>query len=383
MVSHTEVAAHEPARRILYVVTKASWGGAQRYVFDIASEAKRAGNEVLVVSGAEGDLTKRLREAGIAVSSISSMKRDIGLLAEVSVLRSLFHIVREFRPDIIHGNSSKAGGLAALVGRLAGTPRIVFTAHGWAFNEERPLWQKAGILFFHYITILLSHQTVCVSDALAEDIDWMPFVQSRLRVIQNGIEPGPLVARTEARRRLAPGLSCDLWIGTVAELHPTKQLSVLIRAFAHIQSSYPGTALVLIGDGEERERLSSLIQDMNLSDNVRLCGHIEEASTYLTALDIFALPSRTEGLGYVLLEAGLASLPVVASNVGGIPEIVRDKESGILVPSGDVGALAESLALLLGNEQLRRELGYALHERVIRVFSKDKMLRETFAAYGT
>lgn len=383
MTQDTEVTRDSAGKRILYVITKANWGGAQRYVFDLATASKEAGHEVLVVSGAEGELTERLRAASIPVETIGSMKRDIGLASEISALKELIRIVRRYRPDIIHGNSSKAGGLAAFAGRIAGVRRIVFTAHGWAFNEDRPPFQKALIAFFHGATVLLCDRTICVSEALARDMRWLPFGQGRISVIPNGIDAAALVAREEARTALAPDLKAPFWIGTVAELHPTKQLHVLIEAFASIANFYPDVVLVLIGEGEERARLERLIEDRGLRNRVRLCGHVENAASYLAAFDTFVLPSRSEGLGYVLLEAGLASLPVIASDVGGIPEIVQHQESGILVPSGNAAALAGALSLVIPNAPLRETLGNALYERVMRIFPKSRMVRETLALYAS
>jgi glycosyltransferase involved in cell wall biosynthesis len=241
--------------RILYVITKANWGGAQRYVYDLATAAKEAGHEVLVATGAEGALTQKLREAGVATRSIESMRRDVGVWAEVRALHSLMRIVRDFAPDVIHGNSSKGGGFAGVAGRLCGVAHIVFTAHGWAFNEDRPWAQKKLITFFHWLTILLSHTTICVSHAIARDVAHLPFVQKRLRVIYNGIAPAPLLSRSDARARLAPQLTAPLWIGVVAELHPIKQLTVLIKAFARLAARRADIHLVLIGEGEERTRL--------------------------------------------------------------------------------------------------------------------------------
>jgi len=367
--------------RILYVITKANWGGAQRYVFDLAKGAHEAGHTVLVVSGAQGELLERLADAGIEVASLGSLARDIRIAAEFSTLRDLIHVISRFKPDIIHGNSSKAGGLAAVAGRVYGVKQMVFTAHGWAFNEDRPKWQKALIALAHGATVLLCDRTICVSEALARDMAWLPFGQSKLSVIPNGIDSIDFFDRGEARASLAPELPASTWIGSIAELHPTKQLHVLISAFARIASEHPDTGLVLMGEGEERSRLEKLIAHYELTDRIILCGHVSEASRYLSALDIFVLPSRSEGLGYVLLEAGLASLPVVASNVGGIPEIVRHEENGLLVPSGDEQTLTSALTLLIENAVLRENLGAALRERVVRVFPSSRMIRETLALY--
>ncbi len=380
MAPDTEVTK---AKRILYVITKANWGGAQRYVFDLALAAKARGHEVLVITGAEGILTKKLNEHGIDVESVDRMKRDISLKSELASFRALLESIRRYRPDVVHANSSKAGGLASLASRIAGVPLIIFTAHAWAYNEGRPLYQRALIALFHYGTVLLAHKTICVSEALRKEARWMPLVGRKLVVIHNGIAGGALLERIDARDRLSPEFVHDYpgipWIGTIAELHPSKGLDTLIEAFAHLDSE---AVLVIIGGGQELGHLEKLSQIHGVGNRVLLAGFIDNASSLLAAFDIFALPSRSEAFGTVLLEAGLASLPAVGSDVGGIPEVLKDKESGMLVPPADSKALAVALDTLVQNADLRAKLGNALRERVLRVFSPEKMLRETFALYA-
>ncbi len=363
--------------RILYVITKANWGGAQRYVYDLAIAAREAGWEAIVATGSEGELSRRLVETGIRVETIVGLGRDIRLKDDIRAFHSLLGLMREIRPTVVHSNSSKAGGLAALAARISGVHRIIFTAHGWAFNEDRKGHQKAVIWLLHYLTVLLSHRTICVSEAMRNDARSMPLLQKKFGVIHNGIGASTLLPREEARHRLAPGLSTPLWVGTIAELHPTKQLHILMRAFAKTADC----SLVIMGDGEERTRLEALALRLQITERVHFLGHVENASSYLAALDIFVLPSRSEGLGYVLLEAGMAGLPVIATNVGGIPEVIQDNETGILVRSGDVDELASGIGTLLADPALRMQLGSALKKRVMEKFSKTEMIEKTFSRY--
>lgn len=387
MASNTAVAQENGPRRVLYVITKANWGGAQRYVFDLALSSKVSGEDVLVVAGGEGMLTERLMEHGIKVRVITAMKRDISIMGEIRAFRTLLRIVGDFAPDVIHGNSSKAGALSALAGRIRNVRRIVFTAHGWAFNERRPLIQKLIIATLHYTTVLLAHATICVSSAIRQDAAWMPFVKKRLHVIHNGVSPVSLLSRSEARMRLCPELVRSypdaLWIGTIAELHPTKGLDTLIEAFAAIARELPSAVLVIMGDGQEWARLQKLVQIYDLPDRVVLTGFVKDASTHLNALDLFVLPSRSEALGYVLLEAGLASLPSIGTRVGGIPEVLEDGVSGLLVPASKSVALADAISELARSKQLRARLGDALHTKVLGEFSTDVMTRKTFALYAS
>lgn len=385
MAINTEVSPKNQPKRILYIITKANWGGAQRYVFDLAVASKEAGHRILVVSGNEGTLTERLKEAGIETRTIAAMKRDISILDEFRSFKTLLRIVEEFRPDTIHGNSSKAGGLSTLAGRLKGIRTIVFTAHGWAFNEGRPFWQKVLIGLFHYAMVLCAHKTICVSSAIRQDAAWMPFVRNRFFVIHNGVSKIPLLSKREARMALAPDLvrtySNALWIGSIAELHPTKGLDTLVEAFAAIAHDPPSTVLVIMGDGSEWAKLEKLVQIYDLPDRVVLTGFVKDASSHLAALDVFVLPSRSEALGYALLEAGLASLPSIGTRVGGIPEILEDGETGLLIPPQKSIALAQALTQLLNNESLRNRLGTGLNEKVASEFSTKTMVEETLRLY--
>ncbi|MDB5195016.1 MAG: hypothetical protein JWO84_200 [Parcubacteria group bacterium] len=379
-VAHPTTSLPSP-KRILYVITKSNWGGAQRYVYDLATAAKARGHQVRVVSGREGELTDRLREAGIAVSPIPSMQRNVRLASDLKVFRELLAIIKEFAPDVVHGNSSKAGAFVALAGRVRGVRRVVFTAHGWAFNEGRPRWQKMIIGFVHYVTVLLSHATICNSEATKRDIRWMPFVQKKVAVVHHGVHPFSVLSPQEARAALAPTLSARTWIGVIAELHPIKGLDVLIQAVEHVLPDYPEVGLVIIGEGEERGYLEHLIKVEGVTGRVILAGHVQNAPGHLSAFDLFVLPSRSESLGYVLLEAGMASLPAVGTRVGGIPEILEDGVSGLVVPPNDGPALAAAIERLLKESGLRQTLGAALHQKVLKKFNPELMLEATFALY--
>lgn len=385
MTRPREVAPPDHPLRVLYVVTKANWGGAQRYVYDIAVAARAEGHEVLVVSGAPGPLTTRLTEAGVTTKVITTLERDIRLKSEWRSFKELVRIVREFKPDVLHANSSKAGGLGAFAGRIAGVRRIIFTSHGWAYNEKRPTWQKAVIALFHYATVLMAHRTICVSGGLLLDASWMPFVRKRFSVIHNGITPVPLKSREEARALLGPDLVTEypnaLWVGTVAELHPTKGLDILIEAFGHLAYEYPDAVLVIAGDGSEWPHLAKLIQIYDQAKRIVLAGFVPDAVTTLPAFDLFVLPSRSEALGYVLLEAGTAGLPVIATRVGGIPEVIEDGVTGRLVPKEDVTELTYAMLELLTDPGGREHLGSALKEKVLSEFSTESMVKETLAAY--
>jgi glycosyltransferase involved in cell wall biosynthesis len=372
-----------PPLKVLIVITKSSWGGAQRYVYDLATSLAKQGQDVAVAYGTPGLLNERLGAAGIRTIPLSSLKRDVSLLDEPRAFFGLLSLLRRERPDVLHLNSSKAGALGALAGRLARVPRIVFTAHGWAWNEDRPLWQKAAIAFFAYLTVLLSHATICVSQAVKHAARWMPLPASRFMVIRNGLRPPPFLPREEARAALAPAIPERTWIGMLSELHPTKRVIDAVNAFALIARQHPDTALVILGGGQEYTDLELLIYERGLSGRVILCGFVPEGAHYLHAFDVFLHASLSEALPYAPLEAGLAGLPVVATRVGGIPEIVENRKSGILVPPLRPDLVAVALAECLDDPALAEAFGTALKERVTASFDVDGMVEKTLGAYAS
>lgn len=378
--------APNPVVSILYVITKSNWGGAQRYVYELAIEARSRGYVVAVAVGAPGELVHRLHEAGVTTFLIPGLSRDIRLGADVRALLGLISLIRKQRPTVVHANSSKAGFIAVLAARLLLVPTVIFTAHGWAWNELRPAWQKLAFRCLHFATAFLSHKVIAVSNAITEDATWMPGTRTKFFTIHHGVAPLPLLPALESRRAIEEAASLHipanaLWVGALAELHPTKGLDVLIRAFSFLAPHVPEAVLVLIGGGQDRGRLIALAHMLQIQERVHFVGHIRDAAHVLPALDIFVLPSYSEALGYVLLEAGQASLPVIASNVGGIPEVVRDQECGLLVEPGDDKALAEAIVTLTHDTELRRHFGEALQNRVLTSFSRERMFDETFALY--
>lgn len=367
--------------KILYIITKANWGGAQKYVFDLAKASKAQGHAVLVVYGETGVLVEKLTEANVPVLAVPEMQNRASLGALKRALCALTYVFEEEQPDIVHLNSSLAGVAGAQAAQEAGVPCIIFTAHGWAFNEDRSLLQRLALLYLSWRTVIRSTKTICVSNAIARAISWLPGVRKKLTIIHNGVTCANLLSREEARNFLLPGKEGCTWIGMISELHSTKGVDDALSAMRLLVQENPNLILVVCGEGVERERLEKEIHTLNLSSKVFLLGFIKDAATYARAFDIFLHSARSEALGYAILEAGCASLPVVATNVGGIPEIISNEAYGTLVPPHNPPALAEALSSLLESKEQRETLGNALHTRVARSFSKETMLEATLSLY--
>ena len=203
MTPEEEVAKIQPRKRVLYLITKTNFGGAQRYVHDLALKASEAGYQVLVAGGGDGELLKRLSASGIETVSIASLGRDVHLLSEIKAFSEIWSLIRAFKPDVVHLNSSKAG-LSALAGRLSGVRNIIFTVHGWAWNEERPLYQKILIAIMYFVTCVLCHKIIVVSHAAAKQARFLPTRKKNLVVIHNGVSAPARLPRETARKALLP-----------------------------------------------------------------------------------------------------------------------------------------------------------------------------------
>lgn len=379
--------------RILHLVTKSNWGGAQRCVHDLAVDAARRGHEVTVALGGQGLLATRLASAGVTVVSLPSLTRDVRVFGDLAAAREIWAAIGRVRPEVLHLHSSKAGGLGALIGRLRRVPAIVFTAHGWAFNERRPSWQRAAIRLLHLATVLLSHRTIAVAPAIVRQLGFKPLVGKRFAVIPNGVDPQPLATRDEARARIAEipsaakvlsGRGGGTVVGALAELHPIKGIDTLVEAVADLarRDDVPKFGVIVLGEGEARGALQAAIDARGLAEFFCLAGFVEDAPRFLSAFDIFAMPSRSEAMPMALLEAGNAGLAAVATRVGGIPEAIESLETGLLVSPDRPRELAEALRRLVVDAALRSRLGEALKARVRERFSRAAMSTATEALYG-
>lgn len=311
-------------KKILYVITKSNWGGAQRYVYDLATNLPKEQFDVAVALGGNGALQKKLNMAGVRVIQLQNVQRDISLTTDVGGFVSIYSAIKMFQPDTVHMNSSKAGGLGALAARSARWRskrpiKIIFTVHGWPFLEKRNVLWRLFVYLASWATVLLSHITIVVSKNDLGIGKRMPFCGSKIHLIYNGISADlPLGSGSIIRSAFPPGARIT---GTVGELTKNKNQIALINQTKSDTDMY----VAIVGEGEDRAYLEEKIKEYGLESRVKLFGFIP-ASEVLRGFDVFALPSLKEGLPYVLLEAKLADLPIIANRVGGVSEILDAKD---------------------------------------------------------
>ena len=247
------------------------------------------------------------------------MQRDVSLSADTKSLFELYRLFKKEQFDVAHLNSSKAGGVGALAARFAGIPKIIFTVHGWPFLERRNILSRAIILLASWFTALLCHKIIVVSDYDLKVAKKMPFIAHKTVRIYNGVDPhmqfGP---GTIIRSAFPAGARIT---GTVGELIKNKNQRALIEE----AKNNPSMHVAIVGEGEDRPTLERKIKEYGLENRVKLFGFVPSPEV-LRGFDTFALPSIKEGLPYVLIEAKVAGLPIVANRVGGVGEILDAKD---------------------------------------------------------
>jgi glycosyltransferase involved in cell wall biosynthesis len=377
-----------PKKKVIIFITKSNWGGAQKYVFDIATSLPKDEFDVAVAVGGKETLYTKLIEAGIRTIELDGVQRDVSITKDLNVFKKILSIIKTEKPDVIHVNSSKISGIGAVAGRIAGVKNIIFTVHGWAFNENRSAISKSVIKFLYLLMLWLSHNVISVSNTAAAQVQSWPFTKKKLSVIHNGIRTPNFLDRSTARKLLAEraGTHIDegtVVIGGIGEYHYIKGQTYGIQAMEKIVREKPDLDIkyIIIGNGEIEQQLRDEISTRKLEDKVFLTGYLQDGATYVTGLDYYLFPSLSESLGYAAIEAGFAKLPVIASNVGGIPEIIENEKEGILIPSQSPEAIVAALYRYMENPELRDRFANALYEKVLREFSLEIMIKKTVTIY--
>jgi glycosyltransferase involved in cell wall biosynthesis len=341
----------------MLLITLAEIGGAQSYVASLLPALAERYDVVLAAHG-EGPLREAAAEAGVRFLPLRHVRRPVRPWRDLAGLIELARILRRERPQILHASSSKAGVLGRLAAAATRVPVRFFTVHGWAFSAYSGvpslLYRVADRLMEPLTTV-----TICVSDnELAAGLEAGTCSAERTVVIRNAVDVS--AAARSRHDRATPRLIA------VGRLKAPKDFLTLIRAFAALpEESFEA---LIVGDGPDRAVLGAEIRSLGLDGRVWLEGERSDVPTLLADSDLFVLSSRSEGLPVSVLEAMAAELPVVATDVGGLAELVVDGETGSLVPPGDAEALAAALGRLIGDRDLRRTLGAAGRARAEELF---------------
>lgn len=378
-------------KKILFIITKSNWGGAQQYVFDLASSIPTDRYEAVVAAGGEGILFQKLQNAGVRTISIPALRRDIHIGKEFRSFLDIIRILRAEKADVVHVNSSKAGGIGAFAAWVytflpgASRPLVVFTAHGWGFNEPRQYLARAAIRALSALAGIFQDVIICINTADAESAS--RFIQKKkIVLIPNGIRAFAAMTQGDARDELSRFTKneiapAEFLIGTIAELTRNKGLEYFLDAVTIVRDRGIRVRAVIIGAGELRKTLEKRILARGLEKMIFLAGFLEDAKKYLPAFDVFVLPSLKEGTPYTILEAMHAGVPVIATQTGGIPDSIENGKTGILVRTANAAELARAILRAAKDSSLCAALAKNAEIVVQRDYTLERMITETEKIY--
>jgi len=362
--------------KIAYVITRADEiGGAHIHVRDLAAWLSSQGHEVLVFVGGEGPYIDLLKDASLPYIQLEFLKRPIMPLKDLKAIHELKAAISKFNPDVVSAHSAKAGLVARLACFFEGIP-CIFTAHGWAFTEgvRRPASFVFRLLEKVLAPLSAAIITVCEADrvlALEKGIA----SSRKLHTIHNGM-PRIDYSTFDDNQLSHPNIPNLVMVARFEEQKDHRTLILALSLLKDLEWN-----LQLVGDGPLVSNIKSLADESGIYDKIEFLGRRRDVDKILFMADIFVLSTKWEGFPRSILEAMRAQLPVVATNVAGIPEAVVDSETGFLVPVQDHVALSEKIRSLLESPCLREALGQRGKQNFLENFTFERMANDTVALY--
>lgn len=374
--------------RVLRIFSRLNIGGPSLHVILLSAGLRPLGYETRLVVGREspreGNMLALAAEKSVNCEAMAGLGREIAPLQDLRALVGLFRLMRAWRPEIVHTHTAKAGLLGRLAARAAGVPTVVHTYHG---HVLRGYFSPATTAFFRWLETRLATAAdalVAVSESVKQDLVNLGIAPAeKIRVVPLGLELGHLAARLprgvlRAEAGIPEGAPL---VGMVGRLVPIKDVPTFLRAARIVRETRPEARFALVGDGEERPALESLCRELGLDGKVTFFGWKRDLAAVYGDLDVVVNASRNEGTPVALIEALAAARPVVATRVGGTPDLLGEGERGRLVPPGEPEALAEAVLETLAGSEAARRRALAGREHVLARHSSDRLVRDVDALY--
>jgi glycosyltransferase involved in cell wall biosynthesis len=370
---------------IAHVITESTpFGGAQRNTLLTLKGLIRDGYQTDLVCGPGGPLIQESEILGVRVHVIDSLTRDINPHKDFRTFVKLYKLFKSKKYSLVHTHSTKAGFLGRLAAYYSGVPYIVHTLHGLPFEIGND-YKSRFYINFERIIGLITHYVICVGDVLREQVvDWEMLPSKKLRTIYSGIDFKEYIPRCSAfQKKQELGVEAA-WpiVGCVGRLSEQKAQYHLIDAISNLRKKYPEIRLILVGDGELRSQLEKQICDNALSSNVLLLGERNDIADLLNIFDVYAMCSLWEGVGRALTEAMYWRLPIVATAVNGVKELIKHEETGLLTPTRNPLALAASIDRLAVDPTFAHHLGISARLMVERLMNVEWMIKGIEEVYG-
>jgi glycosyltransferase involved in cell wall biosynthesis len=352
--------------KILYIITQGENGGAQKNVYDTVTNLVNFEHKIYVATGAQISskdtwLFDKLKKENVKQENLHVFKnliRNINFTSDFRAFIEIYKYIKLNKFEIVHLHSTKAGIIGGLAAKFAGA-KVVYTVHGFVFTEPMNVLKKLFYILTEFINSFFIDIYICVSKKDLEIGKKYKIIRgNKGKVIYNGINVNnAFLSKVEAREKIINlskiNFTPSKIVGSIANLYRTKGLEYMIDAAKELVKSDPNLLFVIFGEGELRAELEQRIKDLNLKNNFMLLGFVDNAQQYISGFDLFVLSSVKEGLPYTLIEASLTGLPILATSVGGIPEMA-DLLDINLVNAKSSDSLALEIELILKGDRLQK-----------------------------
>ena len=368
-------------------------GGPALHVSYLSSGLRERGYETTLVAGSvspgEQSMAYVAEELGVQVTTIPHLHREISPLRDLLATFRLARIMRELRPQILHTHTAKAGAVGRAAALLAGRARPPIVVHTFHGHVLRGYFGRFWTGVFRTLERLLARPTdvlVAVSPEVRDELVAMGIgPESKFAVIRLGIQLEERVAidpATRAETRRVMGIGDDRFVvGWIGRMTGVKRTDDVLRAVRLLRDRGVDACLCMVGDGPDRNQVEQLAGELGIVRHCLFPGYQEEVGQFFSAFDVFVLPSGNEGTPVTAIEALAGGCPVVATRVGGVPDVVRDGEDGFLVEPGAVDELAERLAQLAADPKLRARMGASGRDRVVARYSVPRLIDDVDVLY--
>lgn len=344
--------------KVCYIITKLELGGAQKFTLHTAKYLNKKNFQTCLICGC-GAMLDEEASKNVKTIFVKSLVRQISPLNDLSAVFDIYKILKKQKPDIVHTHSSKAGIVGRIAAKLAGIKYIVHTIHGYSFNDSQKFYIKYLYIFLERFCSLFSKKLIVENERdLQKGIENKISQKNKFEIICSGIDTEKYKNynfNADFKKSLVADNSKIIL--TVGPFKPQKNLSDFIKAAAIVSKQYNDVSFFIIGDGALRKDLESLIKNLNLENTIKLLGWKTQIIDYLYACDIFVMTSLWEGLPRTILDVMCCAKPVVANNVGGIADVIKDGISGFLTNPKDYKSTANIVLKLLNNDALAHRIG--------------------------
>lgn len=365
-------------KKVAHVTFDMRIGGAEQVIYNLIENSDKSKYDLSIICLDQpiGPFGIKLQKKGYKVTSFN---RKPGF--DLNLIRDICRYVLLNNVDVLHCHQYTPY-VYGLLGSIFTKAKVIFTEHGRFYPDKRKFKRIILNPFLNLFTDYITAISSATREALVrfENFPW-----EKIKIVYNGIDDSKYVNLSGMSLRQSLEIKENaLILGTVGRLDPIKNQKMMIKALKIVQQNYPDTFLVIVGDGPERVNLESLASQLNLSSRVIFTGFREDIHHYLKIMDIFLLTSFSEGTAITLLEAMASSLPCIVTNVGGNPEIVKDGETGFVIPSDDEKALAEKICMLFRDRDtdMIEKMGREGRRRFGENFTVDRMVHAYEALYN-